>query len=81
MNSLLTRITKIGKFPITYCMNKYERMCILSYCLNFNVFCLFHRKPTPSPPAAVGSAGEPSIQPSKEAWPSLQPGTTINSGW
>ncbi|KAK3924673.1 CCR4-NOT transcription complex subunit 4 [Frankliniella fusca] len=37
------------------------------------------RKPTPSPPSAVGSTGQPSIQPSKEAWPSLQPGTTINS--
>ncbi|KAJ1523631.1 hypothetical protein ONE63_001474 [Megalurothrips usitatus] len=36
------------------------------------------RKPTPSPPSAVGSVGQPSIQPSKEAWPSLQPGT-INS--
>ena len=37
------------------------------------------RKPTPSPPSAVGCTGQPSIQPSKEAWPSLQPGTAINS--
>lgn len=37
------------------------------------------RKPTPSPPTAVGSVSQPTIQPSKEAWPSLQPGTTINS--